>query len=293
MNDRAKKNIKYNRDLLKRLPQEYDNIRWLMAWRKGAVYRFMLKLYQYVDKNNLVATDQGRDLFWIAGEYMQRHFGTTKGQYYISYLSCVGLLDKVMPGHKAGRNRPAWETFTDQGDVFSAQWWINHVSMQMNQRQRQVDGITFKKNISVYVLPKLTKERLQWADDRIGVYRDRGVMPGNVSFDLLYAVGLSYDADRVFFQKDKKGTAHLFTFKVAYIQRVVENMVKEKGYATKSDVFTQIGGRYSEYSLTQAWRYFIHDPYCEYVFHRPSECEVDRYGLTSHKYIVTPKLVHA
>jgi hypothetical protein len=140
------------------------------------------------------------------------------------------------------------------------------------------------KDISFYTLPKLEGERLDWIDQQAGRYMESGVMPANICWDVLHAAELDYDARRVLFQKQKKGSQTVFHMQWAAIDRQIELLCQESGYTTKEKLRDQFP-KWSAYKFDKVWKYARTQGRWKYK--KPTKSQKDQFGLTSDTYIIT------
>lgn len=320
MNQRAKNNIAYNLDRLRKCPQQYENIQWVLKYRGGRFNDFIRRLYRHIDKYIDCVPLHNRDVFWIAGNYLAGHtvkkvtnFHTAKGQQYLSYACCIDLFDKVLPEFMAPEDRPPWESFPDDNNYFvddtevidevtgevlpnrsTYRWWQNHISMQMNKPLRANGLSTYGRYpVSMYILPKLTTERMDFINRQIGMLKDHAVYPNNCCADLLLSEGLDYDCNRVYFNKygdSLNRKEELWSV----LCRQIEKCIDAKGYVYKENLLTlfRTESGATKYMFDLLWKMFIIRGRSQYQFKAPTKEDRERFSLTSGKYILTRKPGH-
>lgn len=266
------------------------NVRWLTTFRNGHFYNVLKSIYKYITTKDCI-TYKGRELWWVSADHMKKNFHTTKGQPFLSYCCCIGLFDKVNPGFMPPESlsRPKWESFPD--DDGELQKIIDRVSKQVRlSRQKKSgnpDSYKWIKDISVYTLPRLTSERLDFINRQIGLYRKHKVYPNNVSYDLLAYEGLLYDADRVYLYKDVKNSLYRKAGKWAVVDYAIEKLLRDREYCYKAEVWGSVGGVLSRYTFEMVWSMFIVRGESRYMYRPVNKADRERWGLTSSKWIVT------
>jgi hypothetical protein len=227
-----------------------------------------------------------RDLFLMTDSRLKKAVGSRLQ--YLNYACCVGLVDKVNPGFLADPDCPGWQSFEDDDwyegmpydegrETYRGQ--ADHVSGRLNKNYDY-----HRMDATMIVLVKLDADRLDWADRMIGVYREKGVTPANLTYDRLVVAGLEYDARRVLFQKydltsgdDKKKLWDQI------VELVCED-VNAQGYCRKKDLIGRLGC--SQKAFKDVWGMYRAD--LPYRIGTPTAEEVRTFSLVDRSHIIRP-----
>lgn len=301
INKRAVAKVKYNRWRLGNIPKEYENITWALNYRGKAFYYTLLRLYTHVETLDCISV-HNHDVFWISGDYAKEVCQTTKAPQHLAFACCVGIIDKVKPGFTAPPDMPQWQTFTKEpdGNGLTFQGVTNLVSDQMeksrrqklpkkkdkNQEQEQSDPFFYYYPVNVFVMPKLTAERMAWIDQKIGECREHGITFSNICFDVLKYEGMEEDAKRVYLHKADEESLDRKEELWAKIDFMIDVMIQESEYCYKDDIRESLKATMKKHQFDQLWRMFVVQGRSQYRYHPPKNSDKERLGLTSDKWIV-------
>lgn len=257
--ENGQKIVAENIKILYKLPKKYKNINTALS---PVLREALLKILNFCKNNTPIIYEQKYCYFlasrWTITYKIRRKSTVSVSNRYLNYLCAMGLLRKVLQvgDHKININ---WEFLLETD---------------------------YKRPINVVTIYRYTPEYLGKVEARTGRLLQAGITSGNISANMLRAAGLedlakeTYPANNEFAFTKKQN-------ELQQLRSVIGKQVAADGYTTKKKI--KAGIKLSDGEVDKLFRIFKRQISTEYDYKRPTEAQMEQFGLINKKFIITKK----
>lgn len=272
----ANKILHYNRKRLYRII-ETNKYSFLNEALAPEVRQFLLDLIAFWMKTKCIAFGSHDKVYFIGtkkGTYDVRKKQTTSvTNRYLNYLCALGLLKKIeQPIPKmSGRTKRR----------FMRKINISNVSRNIMRYKS-----TNIRAINTFDLVKYTPEVLKSCNDQAQRILRSGLTRGNISYNYLAINGLEDIAHNVY-NEDKSFSVAKKEHEYDQLIECIDFLIKQKGYATKKDIFDNLCLDDSE--INKLYVIFKKRLGERYNYKRPTNGQKEQFNLKNDNWIITKK----
>lgn len=258
--------LNYNREKIYHVPSKYSHLQHYLEGR-GTLKRTLLKIIGRVKKFNTVIIIEHKYCFFLDTDSLthkvrKKASGRGTSNRHINLLCAIGLLHKEDPE-----------------------------KLQINANIMR-DNPNMTMPVSLYSFRRYTDQELQKCDERAEGLMQAGVTIGNISQTVLATHPQTEDIAREVFPRNSAAAPQRKFREYDALVKVIEDLIDRQGYAYKSQIIFRMHGSVEVAvnkmaEVERLFKIFRIDLSDRYYYKRPTKQQMEKWGLTSQKYIYT------
>ena len=272
----AKEILAYNVKRLYNL--SFNKYPYLYRTLRSDLQKFLIRVINYwASRDNAILSRTGHVVYFLGTQKgtVEIRNKTTKGvtNRWINYLCAMGLLNKSeQPVIRTPRRR-----------VLRNVTGVNRsmLAYSYNDRLRPIN--TFK-------VEKYTTEFLMSCDERTRKLQEKGVTPGNISYNMLALNGLRDIAEKVYLESREMSELKKLT-EVKQLTFYMDSLIAKKGYTTKQELFEVLEAKCNIHrtETKKLFALFKNELWIDRTYKAPSNMEKELYKLKNGCWIIKNK----
>lgn len=254
--------VKNNLQVLYHLPDSYTAIHYFLD--KGTLKHTLYKILNYI-KDKRVIIDKHRyefllDTKQLTGKVRKKIGSDGTSNRHFNLLCCMGLINRV--------------------------YQSPHKDILLDTNREFLKKSPFSRPINVFAFREYTEKELKRIEERSERLKAAGVTIGCISANYLSLNGCEDIANEVYFSNDRTAPEKK-AVEAGDLFSVMELLTDRDGYTTREIVKENLV--FPDKELDKVFRIFKSQIEELYTYKSPTKEQMQRWGLTSKKYIYVKK----